>query len=170
MNNAKAEQQLGQHQKGKREGNNTSHQMDSPRTPACQVSAGYKTINTQRIRRAIVTRTWVSRCEAAMNSSPLYLEWSVCGSLWCYCHQYMKKVDKQYKIILRKRLQKWLCFWVMCAKMRKTPERHLIVSKVEFNSDGVMIMSLVTGILVCAFVYVIRASLVRSEEEDWRSY
>lgn len=58
----------------------------------------------------------------------------------------------------------------MCAKMGKTPERHLIVSKVEFNSDGVMIMSLVTGILVCAFVYVIRASLVRSEEEDWRSY
>lgn len=30
-------------------------------------------------------------------------------------------------------------------------------------------MSIVAGILVCAFVYVIRASLVQSEE-DWRSY
>ncbi|CAI6083404.1 hypothetical protein PAECIP112173_03902 [Paenibacillus sp. JJ-100] len=36
--------------------------------------------------------------------------------------------------------------------------------------DGVMIMSLIAGVLVCAFVYVIRASLVRTEEEDWRSY
>lgn len=31
-------------------------------------------------------------------------------------------------------------------------------------------MSIVAGVLVCAFVYVIRASLVRSGEEDWRSY
>ncbi|WP_164848569.1 MULTISPECIES: hypothetical protein [Paenibacillus] len=54
--------------------------------------------------------------------------------------------------------------------MKKTPERHLNLLTGEFNSDGVMIMSLVTGVLVCAFVYVIRASLVRSEEEDWRSY
>jgi hypothetical protein len=36
--------------------------------------------------------------------------------------------------------------------------------------DGVMFMSIVAGILVCAFVYVIRASLVHSGEEDWRSY
>lgn len=31
-------------------------------------------------------------------------------------------------------------------------------------------MSIVAGILVCAFVYVIRASLVHSNEEDWRTY
>ncbi len=31
-------------------------------------------------------------------------------------------------------------------------------------------MSIVAGILVCAFVYVIRASLVHSSEEDWRTY
>ncbi len=31
-------------------------------------------------------------------------------------------------------------------------------------------MSVVAGVLVCAFVYVIRASLVHSNEEDWRSY
>jgi len=32
------------------------------------------------------------------------------------------------------------------------------------------IMSFVAGVLVCAFVYVIRASLVHSGEEDWSSY
>jgi len=31
-------------------------------------------------------------------------------------------------------------------------------------------MGVVAGILVCAFVYVIRASLIRSGEEDWKSY
>ncbi len=31
-------------------------------------------------------------------------------------------------------------------------------------------MSMVAGLLVCAFVYVIRASLFRSGEEDWSSY
>ncbi|MGF7046250.1 hypothetical protein J2T13_000726 [Paenibacillus sp. DS2015] len=31
-------------------------------------------------------------------------------------------------------------------------------------------MSVIVGILVCAFVYVIRASLIRSGEEDWSSY
>ncbi|WP_228469593.1 hypothetical protein [Paenibacillus sp. JNUCC31] len=72
--------------------------------------------------------------------------------------------------MFRKRLQKWLCFGEMYAKIMKTPERHLMFIEGGIKSDGVMIMSLVTGILVCAFVYVIRASLVRSEEEDWRSY
>jgi hypothetical protein len=32
------------------------------------------------------------------------------------------------------------------------------------------IMSIVAGVLVCAFVYVIRASLVHPGEEDWSSY
>lgn len=36
--------------------------------------------------------------------------------------------------------------------------------------DGVLAMSFVAGVLVCAFVYVIRASRVHSSEEDWRSY
>lgn len=31
-------------------------------------------------------------------------------------------------------------------------------------------MSVVAGILVCAFVYVIRVSLIRSDEEEWKSY
>ncbi|MBB3129777.1 hypothetical protein FHS19_004452 [Paenibacillus rhizosphaerae] len=31
-------------------------------------------------------------------------------------------------------------------------------------------MSIVAGLLVCAFVYVIRASLVHPGEEDWSSY
>ncbi|WP_209864866.1 hypothetical protein [Paenibacillus shirakamiensis] len=38
------------------------------------------------------------------------------------------------------------------------------------HMDGVKDMSFVAGVLVCAFVYVIRASLVHSGEEDWRSY
>jgi hypothetical protein len=31
-------------------------------------------------------------------------------------------------------------------------------------------MGVVAGIIVCAFVYVIRASLIHSGEEDWSSY
>jgi hypothetical protein len=31
-------------------------------------------------------------------------------------------------------------------------------------------MSIVAGIFVCAFVYVIRQSLIRPGEEDWKSY
>lgn len=31
-------------------------------------------------------------------------------------------------------------------------------------------MSVVAGILVCSFVYVIRTSLIRSGEEEWKSY
>ncbi|MDT3427878.1 hypothetical protein J2Z22_003454 [Paenibacillus forsythiae] len=31
-------------------------------------------------------------------------------------------------------------------------------------------MSVVAGVLVCAFVYVIRASLVSPGDEDWRTY
>lgn len=31
-------------------------------------------------------------------------------------------------------------------------------------------MSIVAGLFVCAFVYVIRVSLVHPGEEDWRSY
>lgn len=31
-------------------------------------------------------------------------------------------------------------------------------------------MSIVAGILVCAFVYVIRQSLEAPGEEDWKSY
>ncbi len=31
-------------------------------------------------------------------------------------------------------------------------------------------MSIVAGILVCAFVYVIQQSLVSPGEEDWESY
>ncbi|MBP1905576.1 hypothetical protein J2Z32_002206 [Paenibacillus turicensis] len=31
-------------------------------------------------------------------------------------------------------------------------------------------MSYIAGLLVCAFVYVIRASHIHSGEEDWSSY
>lgn len=36
--------------------------------------------------------------------------------------------------------------------------------------DGVLVMSIVAGLAVCAFVYVIRAARVHSSEEDWSSY
>lgn len=36
--------------------------------------------------------------------------------------------------------------------------------------DGVMVMSVVAGVLVCAFVYVIRASLVPPGDEEFRTY
>lgn len=39
-----------------------------------------------------------------------------------------------------------------------------------FHVDGVIEMSFIAGVLVCAFVYVIRASLVRPGEEDGHSY
>lgn len=36
--------------------------------------------------------------------------------------------------------------------------------------DGVMAMSVVAGVLVCAFVYVIRVSLVPPGDEEFRTY
>lgn len=36
--------------------------------------------------------------------------------------------------------------------------------------DGVMVMSVVAGVLVCAFVYVIRVSLVPPGDEEFRTY
>lgn len=38
------------------------------------------------------------------------------------------------------------------------------------NRDGVMVMSVVAGVLVCAFVYVIRVSLVPPGDEEFRTY
>jgi hypothetical protein len=44
---------------------------------------------------------------------------------------------------------------------------HLI--KIDLR-DGVMVMSVVAGVLVCAFVYVIRVSLVPPGDEEFRTY
>jgi hypothetical protein len=44
---------------------------------------------------------------------------------------------------------------------------HLI--KIDLG-DGVMVMSVVAGVLVCAFVYVIRVSLVPPGDEEFRTY
>lgn len=49
------------------------------------------------------------------------------------------------------------------------------MTKVWYNiltstPDGVMAMSIIAGILVCAFVYVIRQALRAPKEEDWESY
>lgn len=66
-----------------------------------------------------------------------------------------KKVESGYKNALFLRT---LCY-------NETIKAHL-----SNYLDGVMIMSIVAGLLVCAFVYVIRASLIHQGEEDWRSY
>jgi len=45
-----------------------------------------------------------------------------------------------------------------------------IVLTIQFTLTlGVIRMSIIAGILVCAFVYVIRESLMGSPEEDWES-
>ncbi|KJD46271.1 hypothetical protein QD47_06820 [Paenibacillus terrae] len=62
----------------------------------------------------------------------------------------------------RNRLRELLYFCKEYVKIKKTTIHNL--------KDGVIRMSIVAGLLVCAFVYVIRASLVHPGEEDWRSY
>ncbi len=40
-------------------------------------------------------------------------------------------------------------------------------NRITFETVGVMSMSIIAGILVCAFVYVIRESLTAPGEEDY---
>lgn len=69
------------------------------------------------------------------------------------------KLTDNYKNLFRKRLQSGMLLAGGCATMKLIPD----------CLEGCSMVSVIAGILVCAFVYVIRESLLAPGEEDYES-